>query len=377
MILARSILLIATAFFLICFGPRDAVASPGDCQDGTIEVSWDEFFSTKYSGRLAIAPDATTPREAKDADSYCVLVGNFFGSVAKVRKRYDRIYFVFNNRPSISPENAETSFIGIAVKSKSETGDPMVAMRREGNSWYNRPLDRRYRETQFAASGNDVRVIAESYGHTQLASSAPGTVGSLGANGLTSEEAFADRVKATVHGAIKPRSDSPELKKTWDYRDRFTFVGMPLTNIDPPNSVTAVWISFQQKPQGIIQTWRGRIATGVRVGGASEIDVQLFGSNQEIPEYRYKDVYFKRILLLDRHSVAKRLWASRDEAPPPRQPLTAKRPFRSSQLRPCQLGITSNAVLVCATIPLATFVQGLGRVARSPCGRRYGRSWRS
>lgn len=281
----------SVAAILCVLNAQQGLTRISDCQEGTAEVSWDTFFSNEYAGRLAIATDATTPDEAKDADSYCVLTSSLFGSVAKVRKRYDRIYFVFNNRPAVSPENAEVSFIGIQVKAKSDSGEAVVAMRREGGNWVDRPIDRKYKGRQFSRSGKDVQVVAQAHARTQLASRGYPLGGLFGANGVLSEEAFAGEVKASVHGAVKPRDDT-ELKQTWDYRDRMTFVGSQFDGADPPNNVTAIWISFAQRTARFSTALR-RVATGVRVGDAPEMDVTLFGSNAEIPEYRYKVIFFK------------------------------------------------------------------------------------
>jgi len=280
----------AFAASLITTAVWTSEAMARDCLDGTVEASWDDFFSTKYAGRLAIATDATTPEEAKDAYTYCVLDTDFFKPTAKIRKRYDRIYFVFNNRPAVTPANAEVSFLGLQVRSKSETGAGSVTMRREGDNWVERPLDRKYLERQFSKTAEGMTMVARAHSKTMFASRGL-TMANSEPSPFSDEATFASKVDASVHGEITPR-DGVQNRRTWDYRDRMSFVGS-LLNDGEPSAVTAIWVSFAQRSSGGFLKPPKRVVTGVRVGNSAEIDVELFGSNPEIPEYRYK-VQFTR-----------------------------------------------------------------------------------
>ncbi|WP_456623729.1 MULTISPECIES: hypothetical protein [unclassified Bradyrhizobium] len=256
-----------------------------DCQGGTTRVAHRTFFSSAYAGRLAIAVNAASKERARAAESYCVL-NEQYGSMAQVRPRYDQIYLVFNNQPVVSPENAETSFLGIQVKKQSEDGISSVTMRREGDSWIDRPLDRRYATRQFTRRGDDTTVVAQAHQRTQVASTMI-TSDLLAGFTDAAEQEFAGRVNGSVHGAVRPR-DGVGPKRTWDYRERLTFVGGQLPGSSPPFSVTAIWISFAQRSTGQgLWTPDRRVVTGIRRGGASEMDIEMFGSNPEIPSYRY------------------------------------------------------------------------------------------
>lgn len=256
-----------------------------DCQSGTMRVAHRTFFSSAYAGRLAIAANAANKDKARAAESYCVL-GEQYGSTAQVRPRYDQIYFVFNNQPVVSPENAETSFLGLQIRMKSEDGISSVTMRREGESWIDRPLDRRYATRQFTRRGDETTMVAQAHRSTQVASTRM-TPDLLAAFTDTAEQDFARRVNASVHGAVRPR-DGIDPKRTWDYRERLTFVGSQTPDNTSPSSVTAIWISFAQRSSGQgIWTPDRRVVTGIRRGGASQMDIEMFGSNPEIPSYRY------------------------------------------------------------------------------------------
>lgn len=256
-----------------------------DCQDGTTRVMRRTFFSSAYAGRLAIAINAASPDKARSAESYCVL-SDSFGSVARVRPRYDHIYFVFNNLPVVSPENAETSFLGLQVRAPSDNGVSSITMRREGDSWLPRPLDQKYPTRQFVRNGDDTNLVAQAHKSTQLASTSLGP-GMLGGNSDAAEQEFASKVNASVHGAVKPR-EGADIKRTWDYRARMTFAGEQLDTGRAPSNVTAVWVSFVQRPPGEgIWAPEKRVITGVRIGSARQIEVEMFGSNPEIPSYRH------------------------------------------------------------------------------------------
>jgi hypothetical protein len=261
-------------FVLVICGASNA-AWASDCGVGTIAANFQRFQSAEFAGRLAIAPWAQNSTEAKGAQLYCILdSGN-----AHVRKRLDRLYFVFNNMVTSSPENAETAFAALEVRASAPAGQVAMNMRREGDSWEMRKIDQQYPEHQITYTGDDARMVSQAHQPRRLASLS-------GAYGDTSEEDFARRVKASVHGAVRPKPGA-ELKTTWEQRYRLGFLGQLFgANESQGQSVTAIWTSFDQRSTAPLH-WVKRVATEVRVGNATEIDVHLFGSNGEIPEMRY------------------------------------------------------------------------------------------
>lgn len=259
-----------------------------DCGDGTIAANYRRFHSSEFAGRLAIAPWAQNSAQAKHAQLNCVLNA----PVVHVRKRLNRIYFVFNNMVTNSAADVETSFIGLEVERKLPTGQFIAIMRREGRSWQLRNIDHRYPRRTVIFSGANARNFSllqrEAKPGLSMVAAADESKSASSA-----ERAFAKDVDASLFGAVQPKPGF-DLQKTWDERYRFSFMqNLAREPYSAGEAVTCVWISFEQRstrPSFLV--WPKRVATEVRVGDATKIDVHLFGSNAEIPELRYHVIFY-------------------------------------------------------------------------------------
>jgi hypothetical protein len=256
----------------------------GDCGQGTYPTNSARFFSDEFVGSLAIVPQARSVQEAKNAGLYCVLQS----SAVQVKRRLNRVFFAFNHFTTGSLYDAEIAFIGLETRSPTQDPGLSITMSREGDNWEHRPLDDQYSRRQITYSGDVAIKVARAHQPFVVASLTPTDVSDQWAL-ISTEQDFADKVGASVHGEVRP-SVGPQTISTWSTRYRLKYVRDLSGTLDSPGeSVWVVWYSFDQH-RTAPQLLRGvpHVATQVIVGNADKMDVHLFGSNGQVPEQSFQ-----------------------------------------------------------------------------------------
>jgi len=259
-------------------------ALASDCGQGTYLTDAVHFFSDEFAGSLAIAPQARSVQEAKNAAIYCVLQSN----AAQVKRRFNRVFFAFNHFTTGSQYDAEVAFIGLETRWPVQDPGLSITMSREGDNWEHRPLDDQYSRRQIAYSGDVAVKVARAHQPFLVASLAPNDVSDQWAL-ISTEQDFADRVGASVHGEVRP-SVGPQTISTWSTRYRLKYTRDLSGALDSPGErVWVVWYSFDQhriKPQFL----KGvpHVATQVIVGNVDKMDVHVFGSNGQVQEQSFQ-----------------------------------------------------------------------------------------
>jgi hypothetical protein len=142
-----------------------------------------------------------------------------------VKRRIDRIYFVFNNMVTSSSQNAETVFLGLEVRAISDSNRISLKMRREGDSW-----ESGSDSAQIVADDKDALSLAKAYSTFSLSA-------------VTRE----GQLRGRVYGAIRPRPQA-ELINTWNSHNQLEYL-RELLSAEPTTGrdITIVWTSFDQR----------------------------------------------------------------------------------------------------------------------------------